>query len=126
MIRRPAEPDENGREQARNSTHANRMRPSAAATPSSAFSSPLKLSVFTSGTCSVLCRLLREDVSVVSSAVVLLFATSGLPVDAVSLDVLRVNAASRSSSSTMHLAGTRPISVVSVLSLIQDDDSDTT
>jgi hypothetical protein len=51
---------------------------------------------------------------------------SGLPLDESSREVLRVKAASRSSNKTMHRAGTRPIRVVRVLSLIHDDDRDTT
>ena len=107
-------------------THAKRIRPSLAATPSNAFKSPLKLKVFTSDKWSLLCLLPRECDASVLSVVELLLFDSGLPVESSSLDVLRVNAASRSSRSTMHRAGTRPIKVVRVLSLIQDDDSETT
>lgn len=108
--------------------YANSRRPSDAATPSSAFSSPLKLSVLTSDSCCSVLRVRRdEDVLVVCSDDGLsLLSLSGLPVELPSRDVLRVKAASRSSKRTMHRAGTRPISVVSVLSFIHDDDRETT
>ena len=67
-----------------------------------------------------------EEVLVVCSAAFSSDFPSGLPVAFASREVLRVNAASRSSRRTMQRAGTRPISVVSVLSLIHEDDNDTT
>lgn len=107
-------------------TDANKRRPSAAATPSRAFSRPLRLRVLVSEMWSLerRCRLLDEcsrELSFSEES-----DPSGLPVDESSREVLRVKAASRSSSKTMHRAGTRPMSVVSVLSLIHDDDSETT
>ena len=131
MVRRPVykrNPSaRTGERRAGSEAYANSRRPSDAATPSSAFSSPLKLSVLTSDSWSFLRPRRDDDVLFVDCSFVFsLDSPSGLPVEVPSRDVLRVNAASRSSKRTMHRAGTRPISVVSVLSFIHDDDRDTT
>lgn len=126
MIRRPGLPMSAKRcGVGRKTTYANNKRPSEAATPSSAFSNPLKLRVLTSDSWSVF-RGRRDEVLLVCSATFSSDLPSGLPVALPSREVLRVKAASKSSSRTIHRAGTRPMSVVSVLSLIHDDDSDTT
>jgi hypothetical protein len=110
-------------------THANSSRPSAAATPSRAFNSPLRLSVFTSESCSLL-RPRRDELDVLglltscdSSPLPLV---QGEPESLLDRVTLRVKAASRSSRRRMHRAGTRPINVVRVLSLIHEDDNEMT
>lgn len=110
-------------------THANNNRPSAAATPSKAFNKPLRLSVFTSEIGSF--RRFEEvflelEFPELSSSLLLLPFDSGVPVSPLPREVLRVKAASRSSRRRMQRAGTRPINVVSVLSLIHDAESETT
>lgn len=104
-------------------THAKRMRPSAAATPSKALRRPLKLRVLTSEMWSLwrLWRLLEGCSGTLASSP-LLVLESGVPFELLSRETLRVNAASKSSRRTMQRAGTRPISVVRVLSLIHDED----
>jgi hypothetical protein len=111
------------------------MRPSAAATPSNELRSPLRLRVFTSGVFPsplllfplplllfpLLLPLLLFPLLLL---LLLLFDESpfllavGKPVELESRVTERVNAASRSSRRRMHRAGTRPISVFSVESLI--------
>src|ERR1700761_1691929 len=102
------------------STYANRSRPSAAATPSKLFKRPDRLRVLVSVRVSFWLLLF------VSAAALSFSLADGVPVDFSSLCVDRVNAASRSSSSNIQRAGTRPISVVNVESLIQLAESDTT
>jgi hypothetical protein len=84
-------------------------RPSAAATPSRLFNSPLKL---------------RVDPSLVVFSAAFFDPDSaeaswvGIPVDLSSRDVPRVKAAYKSSKSKIHPDGTSPINEFSVLSLI--------
>jgi len=113
------------------STYAKRMRPSAAATPSRALSSPLSVSVLTSERFSLfLCLRLRPlELVVVSSSLSDLVSDFFLSLSfSLSLprETERVKAASRSSSRTMQRVGTRPMSVVRVESFIHEDDNETT
>ena len=114
---------------------ANKMRPSAAATPSSALSKPESESVLTSESESSFFFFLFESPSsssdsspfpLLSLLSPLFFLPPGAPVDVPSLDVDLVNAASKSSNKTIHLAGTRPMRVVNVLSFIHDAERETT
>ena len=83
-------------------TYANNMRPSLAATPSSAFSRPLRLNVLTSEICSLWRLLWRDEEDgcgwLLSSLLPFPFPLeSGVPFEPLSRVTLRVKAASRSS-----------------------------